>query len=223
MNTVNNFKFAIAAVDIAIFAIVEGVLLVLLRETETDGVQYRGMQGLPGGVMRSTEDAQGTLERILRDKASLTLGYYEQLYTFTEINRDVRSRAIAIAYFACVPPDVVRTFKHPKANWVPVSQVPELAYDHSTILAVARKRLGSKLLYTSIAKTLLPPTFTLSELQAVYEIVRGDTLDKRNFRKKILALGIIEDSGEVQTGVANRPATLYSFVSEDVIEIEAII
>lgn len=217
------FHFAIAAVDAVIFAIAEGKLMTLIRPTETETKSYAGMYSLPGAVMRPTEDAEATLARILKDKAGLPSLYNEQLYTFTALDRDVRSRAIAVAYLGCVAPQVVANFQHEVAVWVDVTDTPKLAYDHVNILAVARKRLASKLLYTTIAKTLLPTKFTLTELQSVYEIVRGETLDKRNFRKKIMALGIVTDSGEVQAGMANRPATLYTFTHSDVIEIDPIL
>ncbi len=218
-----SFRFAIAAVDAVIFGIDGGELKVLVRPVETDTTHYTGLSGFPGGVMRPTENAKATLQRILNDKTGLSEVFTEQLYTFTDINRDTRSRAVAIAYLALVAPEVISTYQHEKSTWVPVSDITKLAYDHFEMLGLARKRLASKLLYTTIARTLLPKQFTLSQLQAVYEIVCGEVFDKRNFRKKILALNIIKDSGAVQSGVANRPATLYTFIGKDVIEIPTVI
>jgi 8-oxo-dGTP diphosphatase len=217
-----SFRFAIAAVDAVILGIHNGELQVLVREIETENDQYRNLLGFPGGVMRPDENAEVALARHLKDKAGLTKIYTEQLYTFTDINRDARSRAVAISYLALVPPDVVAQYNHPRAKFVLVKGIKKLAYDHGDMLAVAQKRLAGKLLYTTIAQMMLPKFFTLSELQSVYEIARGEVFDKRNFRKKILALDIIKDSGEVQSGVANRPASLYSFVSTSVIEVPQI-
>jgi 8-oxo-dGTP diphosphatase len=222
MNNHNEFRFAIAAVDAVIFAFFDNQLWTLIRPTETETKVYQGKYSLPGGVMRPTEDAEATLARILKDKSGLGAIYQEQLYTFTARDRDVRSRAIAIAYLGCVTPAVATGHHHETARFVPVTDVPALAYDHEAILAVARKRLASKLLYTTIAKTLLPKQFTLSELQSLYEVVRGIELDKRNFRKKFLSLGVVVDSGEVQQGVANRPAALYSFVDKGITEIDPV-
>jgi 8-oxo-dGTP diphosphatase len=216
------FRFAIAAVDAVVFGIDAGELKILLRPVETETTTYAGMLCVPGGVMRPTENAPDTLTRILRDKAGLDSVFTEQLYTFTDINRDSRSRAVAIAYLTLVSPDVITNYTHEKATWVSVSRIPKLAYDHTEMYKMAHRRLASKLLYTSIARTLLPKQFTLSELQSVYEIVCGQVFDKRNFRKKILALNIIKDSGEVRSGVANRPAALYSFVGKSVVEIPVI-
>jgi 8-oxo-dGTP diphosphatase len=222
MNNHNEFRFAIAAVDAVIFAFYENQLHVLVRPTETETKVYQGKFSLPGSVMRPTEEASDTLDRVIKDKTGLSQVYEEQLYTFTAKDRDVRSRAIAIAYLCCVPPAIVSAHQHRDARFVPLTQVPTLAYDHDVILATAHKRLASKLLYTTIAKTLLPKQFTLSELQSVYEGVRRETLDKRNFRKKFLSLGVIEGSGEVQQGVANRPAALYTFVDKGVTEIDPV-
>lgn len=222
MNTVTNFRFAIAAVDAVVFAVYEGQLVTLIKPIETTTGYYKGLSGFPGGVMLPTENAEQALIRHLKDKVGLVTVYTEQLYTFTDVDRDARSRAVAIAYLGLVTPEVVATYSHPSAVWVPVKDISKLAYDHSEMLSVARKRLASKLLYTTIARMLLPKQFTLSELQAVYEIVRGETFDKRNFRKKILALDIIKDSGEVQSGVANRPATLYTFTGKTVVDIPLI-
>ncbi len=216
------FRFAIAAVDAVMFAVVDGKLLTLVRPVVTETGVYKGQYGFPGGIMLPTEDAEAALTRHLKDKAGLTNVYTEQLATFTAVNRDVRSRAVAIAYMGLVEPRTVATYAHPDAKWVSVTDVPKLAYDHAEILAVARKRLASKLRYTTIVRLLLPNQFTLTELQSVYEIVCGEVFDKRNFRKKILALDIITDTGEVQSGMANRPAALYSFVGKKVTEIPVI-
>lgn len=223
MSSISEFRFAIAAVDAVVFAFFNNELHVLVRPTDTEYKEYQGKFSLPGGVMRAHEDATTTLTRILKDKAGLGLVYHEQLYTFTALDRDVRSRAIAIAYVAFVSPEVAQQYQHESAQFVPVTKLPTLAYDHAEIVAVARRRLASKVMYTTIARTLLPTQFTLSELQSLYEVVSGQTFDKRNFRKKILSLGIVADSGEVQSGVANRPATLYTFVGTTVTEISPIV
>ena len=217
-----SFRFAIAAVDAVIFGLHDGKLVVLIRPVETESGLYKGLSGFPGGVMRPTENAEVALSRHLKDKVNLTAVYTEQLYTFTDVTRDARSRAVAIAYLGLVEPGVVATYTHTKAVWVPVADISKLAYDHYEMLGVARNRLASKLLYTTIARMLLPKQFTLSELQSVYEIVRGEEFDKRNFRKKILALDIVKDSGEVRSGAANRPATLYTFAGKTVVEVPLI-
>ncbi len=215
----SSYRFAIAAVDAVIFAVVEGELVTLLRPVAAENTTYKGLSAFPGGVIKPSEDAETALARHLKEKVGLSDVYTEQLATFTAVDRDVRSRAVAIAYLGLVPPRIVETFNQEGAVWVPVKSIKKLAYDHNDMLAVAHRRLASKLLYTTIVRLLLPKQFTLTELQSVYEIVRGEEFDKRNFRKKILALDIIKDTGEVQSGVANRPAALYTFVGTKVIEI----
>lgn len=218
----SSFRFAIAAVDAVIFTILDNKLQVLIKPVSTETSNYQGLYSFPGGVMRPEENAEQALNRHLKEKVGLKSIYTEQLYTFTDINRDVRSRAVAIAYLGLVSPETVARYVDKSAKFVSVTSIKTLAYDHLDMLAVGRKRLASKLLYTTIARQLLPKKFTLTELQSVYEIVRGETFDKRNFRKKILALDIISDSGEVQSGLANRPASLYSFTRTDVVEIPQI-
>ena len=218
----SSYRFAIAAVDAVIFAVVNGELVTLLRPVATDTAEYKGFSAFPGGVMKPNEDAPTALARHLKEKVGLNDVYTEQLATFTAVNRDVRSRAVAIAYLGLVSPRTVETFSYAGATWVPVKSIKKLAYDHNDMLAVAHRRLASKLLYTTIVRLLLPKQFTLTELQSVYEIVRGEEFDKRNFRKKILALDIIKETGEVQSGVANRPAALYTLVGQNVTEIPLI-
>jgi 8-oxo-dGTP diphosphatase len=163
------------------------------------------------------------LERHVRSKSELKKVYTEQLYTFSEIERDERNRVISISYLGLVRPDVLQEELGEGLRWCPVGKLPRLAYDHDEMYTVAHSRLKGKISYTNIAQYLLPKEFTLSELQEVYELILGKEVDKRNFRKKIIALGMVAETGEVQAGVKNRPAALYRFTSEKLTELSLVI
>jgi 8-oxo-dGTP diphosphatase len=213
-----NIRFAAVAVDIVIFGIDDGVLKTLLIDIERHP-HYVDMFGFPGGLIGSTETAEDAVERHLKEKTGLKDIFTEQLYTFSAVERDKRNRVVSIAYYGLVPSKVIATHTHQHTHWVPVADIKELAYDHNEILAMAHARLDGKLAYTNVAQFMLPKYFTLTELQSVYEIVIGKEFDKRNFRKKILALDIVEETGEKQEGVKNRPATLYKATTKKIVEI----
>lgn len=213
-----SMRFAAIAVDAAVFSIIDETLHVLVDPVNRPP-HYVNVDGFLGGIIQAHETAEAALTRMLKEKASLSKLYFEQLYTFSEVNRDKRNRVISVAYFGLVRPDVAENYTHPTARFVPVKGISKLAYDHAAILDAALTRLKGKLSYTTIAQYLLPTHFTLTELQSVYEIVLGHELDKRNFRKKILSLGIIKDTGRMQEGVKNRPAALYAFTSSKLEEL----
>jgi 8-oxo-dGTP diphosphatase len=144
--------------------------------------------------------------------------YLEQLYTFGRPDRDPAGRVISVAYFALIHAAGLALCTQPKyadVRWWPCATLPPLAYDHDAVAAYAWQRLEWKLAYTNVVWSLLPRRFALTELQKVYEAVLGRKLDKRNFRKKILALGLVEPVGETAMRGAHRPAMLYRFTSRE--------
>ena len=169
---------------------------------------FAGDWALPGTLVREGEDLQEAVLRILSDGPGLPQPrHLEQLATFGAPDRDPRGRVFSASYLALVPrPVPVRE----TAQWWPVAQPPPLAFDHGMILASAVQRLRAKLSYSNVAYGLLPDTFTLSELQAVYEAVLDRHLDKRNFRKKLLSLNVLSET-EGQRRGPHRPAQLYRF------------
>jgi 8-oxo-dGTP diphosphatase len=211
-------RFAAMAVDAVVFAFFEGKPHVLIAEVSSESA-YQGMMAFPGGLIQESENADEALVRVLKEKVNITPAHSEQLYTFSEVDRDKRNRVVSVAYLCFVRPDTAARFAVEGARFVPVNKLPALAYDHADICQVARKRLRGKLTYTTIAQFLLPRHFTLTELQEVYESIIGTELDKRNFRKKILALDIVKDTGKMQEGVKNRPAALYEFTSQKLKEL----
>jgi 8-oxo-dGTP diphosphatase len=217
-----NLRFATVAVDVVVFAVLEGKLSVLLGEVDRPPY-YTDMEAFIGGIITAEETADDAIARHIASKTNLKKMYTEQLYTFSDIERDARSRVIAVSYIGLVRPEVAFTELAPGLRWCPVRQLPELAYDHNAMYKVAIERLRGKISYTNIAQYLLPKEFTLSELQAVYELILGKEVDKRNFRKKIIALEMVVETGEMQAGVKNRPAALYKFKSEKVTELPLVI
>lgn len=215
-------RFAAMAVDAVVFAIVDGELKVLLGDVHSDS-PYHGMKAFLGGLILETENADEALVRILKNKGNLAPTYFEQLYTFSEVDRDKRNRVVSVAYLAFVRPDTAQSYKHEIASFVSIKEAVKLGYDHDEMLKMAVARLKGKLSYTNVAQFLLPRYFTLTELQTVYEIVLGAEIDKRNFRKKIMALDIVRDTGTMQEGVKNRPAALYEFTSNKLKELSPIV
>ena len=217
-----NLRFAAMAVDAVVFGIADKKLHVLVQNVNRPP-HYVNVPGFPGGLIDASETAEIAVVRHLRDKVQLTIVYTEQLYTFSALDRDKRNRVISIAYLGCVVPQVIESYAAENAEWVPVATLTKLAYDHGAMYDLAIARLCGKLSYTTMAQFLLPKTFTLTELQTVYEVVLGTTLDKRNFRKKILALNCLAETGKMQEGVQNRPAALYTFTSKKLVELSPIV
>ncbi len=199
-------------VDTVIATVEDGQLKVLL--IQRTGEPFAGRPALPGGYLQADEVSEESARRVLADKAGVQGVYLEQLYTFDAPDRDPRGRVVSVAYFALVPRDRLRiepgpATQHP--SLVPIAELPELAFDHAEIIRYAQGRIQSKLEYTNVVYSLLPASFTLSQLQGTYEAILCRPLDKRNFQKKFLSLDLIETTGEKTSGGQHRPAQLYRF------------
>lgn len=200
------------AVDAAIFTIVDDQLCLLLIQMKK--TPYTGQWAMPGGRLDPKETAEAATMNILRTQTGVENVYLEQLKTFDAIDRDSLERVVSIASMALIASSQVSlhtTDKYSDVRWWPVKKLPALAYDHKQVAKEAVLRLKSKIQYSNIVYSLLEPAFTLSELQRVYEIILGTTLDKRNFRKRILSLDLIKPTGKKTSGGASRPAELYAF------------
>jgi len=211
-------RFAVMAVDAIVLGFVDGQLCGLVSNVNRPP-HYVNLQGFLGGIVDEKENALEACTRVLKTKGNLDKVYLEQLYTFSDVQRDKRNRVVSVAYLGLVRPAVTAMYTHPEASFVPIKKLKQLAYDQSEMLQMTLTRLQGKLSYTTVVQHLLPPHFTLSQLQDVYEIILRKEFDKRNFRKKILAAGVIRDTGNMQEGVKNRPAALYTFSSKKVEEL----
>lgn len=175
---------------------------------------FRGKWALPGGFVRLDETLEEAARRELREETGLTNLYLEQLYTFGALDRDPRERVVSVAYYALVrmsDHEVHATTDAEDAAWFTADELPQIAFDHEQIVEVALERLRGKVRYKPLGFELLPPHFTLTQLQHVYEAILGTKLDKRNFRRKVLKMDVVVDTGEVQKDVAHRAAQLYRF------------
>lgn len=206
--------------DVVIFTVRDKQLKLLL--IMRGGEPYKGKWALPGGFVQLDEDLEAGARRELAEETGISGVYLEQLYTFGAVNRDPRERVITVAYYALIPSDevVLQAATDAEAvGWFSMDELPELAFDHQQIVDMAHQRLVAKLDYSTIAFQFMPKEFTLSELQAVYEIILRDVMDRRNFRKWILALEQIEETGEERREGAHRPAKLYRVINPGKVEI----
>lgn len=225
---ITDLRIAIASVDVVIFSMINNHLHVFLIPIDKPPF-YIDLRGLPGGVIGPKETADESVLRHLKEKSNISGVHIEQLYTFSDPERDKRSRSISVAYLALVSPDELASIEA-KANqasgkWFPVDNLPKLAYDHNKIIKVAAERLVGKLAYTNIIAGLLTKQFTLTELQGTYESILHRKLDKRNFRKKILSIGFLKVVGK-QKKTVHRPAELYAFAKKGLVitpEIRAVL
>jgi len=227
------FEHPSVAVDVVLLSLRDRELVVGLLER--DEHPARGRWALPGGFVRMDESLDAAAARVLDSKAGLRRVFLEQLYTFGEPRRDPRTRVISVAYYALV--DTARlsgieagalSIGRLRVPWQgeqggPVTVLDDtgealpLAFDHADIVATAVKRIRGKLRYTAIGYQLLPETFTLRELQDVHETVLGTSLNKDSFRRRMLASGDIEATGERESAVVHRPAELYRFTRQSAV------
>jgi 8-oxo-dGTP diphosphatase len=207
-----DYPRAALTVDCVVFGFDETELKVLLIQRGL--APFKGKWALPGGFVRVDETIDEAARRELSEETGLTNVFLEQLYTFGAVKRDPRERVVSVAYYA-----LVKLSEHPAtgatdasdAAWFPVAKPPALAFDHSDILETALDRLRGKVRYEPIGFELLPEKFTLSQLQHLYEAVLHTELDKRNFRKKILSMGLLLSLKEQARTGAHRPAQLFRF------------
>jgi 8-oxo-dGTP diphosphatase len=177
---------------------------------------FEGQWALPGGFVDMEENLESAALRELAEETGMTDVFIEQLFTFGDPGRDPRGRVVSVAYYA-----LVNLSEHPlrassdarRVGWFPAYQLPPLAFDHASIVETAIQRLRGKVRYQPIGFELLPEKFTLTQLQDLYEAVLGIPLNKRNFRTRILKMGVLEEVG-MQEGVSHRPARLYRFDRE---------
>ncbi len=208
------YQFAVIATDVVIFTVQNNELKVLLIKMKK--APFTDSWAAPGGLVRPEESIDEGARRILQEKAGIKNVYLEQLHTFGEVNRDPFGRVVSVGYFALIPSeglDIKTTQEYQDIAWFPATKLPALAYDHKEIISYAISRLQERIQQTNIVHCLMSKEFTLTELQKIYEIILRRKLDKRNYRKKIASLNLVQGVHRKKRGVANRPAELYQFVN----------
>jgi 8-oxo-dGTP diphosphatase len=209
------------AVDCVVFGLDEQDLKVMAIRR---GIPpFENQWALPGGFVRLDESLEMAAIRELKEETGIERVFLEQLYTFGDVERDPRDRVVTVAYYALInlsDHHIQATTDAKDAAWFPVSNPPKLAFDHDKILAMALVRLKGKVRYEPIGFELLPQKFTLSQLQKLYETILEQTLDKRNFRKKILGMQLLVELDEVQADVRHRAARLYQFDEQKYLQLK---
>lgn len=206
--------------DIVLFTLrAEKLQLLLIRRRNPP---FQGGWALPGGFLDMDEDLADCAKRELEEETGIKNIYLEQLYTFGKPGRDPRERVISVAHYALIASDQITlqpASDATEAAWFAFDELPALAFDHREIVEKAHERLVAKLDYSTIAFQFLPKQFTLSELQIVYETIRSEPMDKRNFRKWILASNLVEATGLERRNGSHRPAQLFHFKRPGRVEI----
>jgi 8-oxo-dGTP diphosphatase len=200
----------IATVDVILLTLKEGSLQVALLKRDRE--PYADVLALPGGYIHPAEDAdtEAAAERVLREKTGIVSPYLEQLATFSGRGRDPRGWSLSICYYALVSPKLIESSGHQEVSLHPVEALRGLPFDHAQIVAAAVDRVKNKSSYSSLPVYLCGETFTLPQLQAVYETLLGEPINKVSFRRKIEEFDILEPiKGALATGGAHRPAQLY--------------
>lgn len=212
MPNFNAFFKSAFTVDNVIFGFDEGDLKVLL--IKRGEAPFEEKWALPGYFVYPNEDLDGAAKRVLEELTGLKNVFLEQVKTFGRPDRHPFGRVITVAYFSLIRISnysIQAASIAQQASWHSISKIKELAFDHKEILDACFERLKLMVKNRPVGFELLPPKFTLTELQHLYEAILETELDKRNFRKKILSMDLLIDLNEVQEGVAHRPARLYQF------------
>jgi len=201
-------------IHVVVFGLKENRLHVLLE-------QQQGEWLLPGEELGVDEAMEETADRQIRRLTGVEESYLEQLYTYGDPQRVPGQRCISVVYFGMIPADTLNDEGAEPCHqkWFPVTDLPQLGYDHGEIVTYALRRLRYKLEYSAVGFELLPELFTLTELQKMYEIVLGEKLDKRNFRRRILEANIIEATPYSRMG-EGRPARQYRYRADAVAEVK---
>lgn len=194
---------------ISMFTVEKGVLKILLEKKQEE--PYKGYWILPSDILKKNTTLEENIENTIRRVVNTSKIYLKQDFTFSSINRNLNERIIATSYIALVDNRVLKTNEEIELNWFDLEKLPKIGYDHKKIIEKSRETLKRGLLTTTILKNLFPNEFTLPEVQSVFESIMNKKLDRRNFRKKILNLNLIEELGNNSLGRSGRPAKLYKF------------
>lgn len=200
------------SVDAVVFGYEEGNISVLLIKRKYD--PFKGQWAIPGGFVINDESLEDAVERELFEETGIKINYLEQLYTFGKPERDPRGRVVSVAYFGLVRPDAFKIYASTDAEqvqWFNINELPQLSFDHKNILKTAIERLQGKITYEPIGFELLDKKFPFSDLEKLYTTLLGRDIDRRNFRKKIISLNVLDELDEKISKGSGRPANLFQF------------
>jgi len=212
MNKMNNENTVFVEVLTNIFTVEKGKLKILLARKNTE--PYKGYWELPNKILSNEETLEETKEKILEETIGTSNIYTEQNYTFSKLDRNPNNRILATSYIGLIDSKTIEIKNKKNENnweWFTINELPKIAFDHKEVIENATELLKTKLVSANILKKLFPSDFTLPELQEIYENIMNKKLDRRNFRKKFINLGLIEDTGYKSEGRSGRPAKLYRF------------
>lgn len=193
----------------------DGIALLLIQRGTPP---YQGDWALPGGQVRYDESLETAVQRELKEETNVHVNYLEQLYTYGAPDRDPRNRVVSVAYYGLVRQSNFQLYADTDAadaRWFNIKKLPKLAFDHDTIVATAIERLKNKIFYEPIGFELLDEKFPFGQLHKLYEAVKDDKIDRRNFRKKMLQLGILEELKEKHSDGRGRPGSFYRFKQKE--------
>jgi len=211
-NKVSKIKVAVDAIVFG-YSRIDGVSVLLIRRKYPP---FKNSWAIPGGFVLDHESLEEAVHRELLEETGIKVNYLEQLYSFGEPARDPRQRVISIAYFALVKSSLYAKLKAStdaeEAAWFSINKLPQLAFDHKEILQTAVERVRAKIRYQPIGFELLDKKFPFADLEKLYATLLDKEIDRRNFTKKILSLGLLEDTGELAPAAgAGRPSKIYQF------------
>ena len=197
----------------SLFTVEKGIVKVLLVRRTNE--PYKGKWALVGGALYNNEELEDGIKREIFEKTGMVGTEVFMYKSFGKIRRSPIQRMVALGYLGVIDSNKVNilkeTLKTSAADWYPLDKIPSLAYDHDEILSAAIGELKTRIVESDILKSLYPDGFTMPEIQKIYETILNKTIDKRNFRKKFLSLGLIEDTNKFATFEGTKPAKLYKF------------
>lgn len=199
-------------VDAVVFGYDSGNISVLLVKRKYE--PFKDGWALPGGFVLENENLEEAVQRELVEETGVKINYLEQLYTFGDLERDPRGRVVSIAYFGLVKPNAFNlraSTDAEEAEWFNIKKLPKLAFDHKKILKIAIERLQGKITYEPIGFELLDKKFPFSDLEKLYTTLLDRQIDRRNFKKKITSLKVLDELDEKISIGRGRPASLFSF------------
>ncbi len=209
------------SVDAVVFGYESGTISVLLIKRKYE--PFKGKWAIPGGFVLESESLEEAVQRELKEETGIEIDYLEQLYTFGNPKRDPRSRVVSVAYFGLIKPSAFKIFASTDAEevqWFKITELPDLSFDHEEILQLAIARLQAKITYEPIGFELLDTKFPFSDLEKLYTTLLGRAIDRRNFRKKMLSLNILDELDEKVSKGSGRPANLFKFNKERYFELK---